>query len=75
MYYIERKGCTAVVGAVHALATYRRAVVELLAEAGGLRFGNGYEHDYIDFASEKSGFLRVSTPKLMVYHGQYLPDG
>ena len=75
-YYIERKGCTAVVGAVHALATYRRAVVEAFSKKPvELRFGNGYEHDYIDFASEKSGFLRVSTPKLMAYHmGNTLPD-
>ncbi|URW79291.1 glycosyltransferase family A protein [Xiashengella succiniciproducens] len=75
-YYLKRKNCIAMVGAVHALATYRREVVDRFnKDRVLLRFGNGYEHEYIDFAAEKSGYLRLSTPSLLAYHmGNTLPQ-
>jgi len=68
-YYIEKNGCKALAGAVHALATYRREVVKGFSNKRVAHvFKNGYEHDYIDFAPEREGFLRLSTPQLLAYH-------
>lgn len=68
-YFVKRGPCVAVFGAVHALATFRREVVKGFNPSKvPFVFRNGYEHEFIDFAAERSGFLRLSTPRLWAYH-------
>jgi len=75
-YYFEKNSIIAVSGAVHALATFRKITVEGFSKKNvEFVFKNGYEHDYIDYASEKNGYIRLSTPKLFAYHlGNTIPD-
>jgi hypothetical protein len=69
-YYLkDNKGNVALLGAVHALATYRRSVIDAFnRQKVDYVFKNGYEHHYIDFAVEKTGYLRMSSPKGYAYH-------
>lgn len=68
-YYVRRNSTTAVVGAVHALATYRRNVVDAFNRHRVEHvFRNGYEHEYIDFAAERQGYMRLSSPVGFAYH-------
>ncbi|MFT3739993.1 MAG: glycosyltransferase family A protein [Breznakibacter sp.] len=75
-YYVRNGNVTAVLGAVHALATYRRQVVDAFnARHVEHVFRNGYEHDYIDFAAERQGYLRLSSPSGYAYHmGNTVPE-
>lgn len=75
-YVLQRDGHTVVLGAVHALATFRREVVQQFnQDKVPWVFKNGYEHEYLDVAAEKTGYLRVSTPDLWAYHlGNTVPQ-
>ena len=75
-YYIEKKGQTAILGAVHALATFRKEVTQNFnLKHVDYVFKNGYEHEYIDYSVERNGYLRVSSPTLFAYHlGNTIPE-
>ncbi|MCL2072931.1 MAG: glycosyltransferase [Marinilabiliaceae bacterium] len=74
-YYIKKNNVIAILGAVHALATFRKEVVQgFNANSVDFVFKNGYEHEFIDFSTEKNGYIRLSTPKLFAYHlGNTIP--
>jgi len=74
-YYIQKSNCTALLGAVHALATFRKEITgNFNTQKVDYVFKNGYEHEYIDYSIEKHGYLRLSTPKLYAYHlGNTIP--
>jgi hypothetical protein len=68
-YYLKKNNKIAILGAVHALATFRKETTQgFNTKKVEFVFKNGYEHEYIDYAIEKNGYLRVSTPKLYAYH-------
>ena len=75
-YYVGSNNRQAIVGAVHALATYRRVVVDgFNHDKVEHVFRNGYEHEYIDFSAERQGLLRLSTKELYAYHmGNTIPE-
>jgi hypothetical protein len=75
-YFAEHESCIALFGAVHALATFRREVVRGFNPSKVSEvFRNGYEHDFIDLAAERKGYLRMSTPRLWAYHlGNSVPE-
>ena len=75
-YYFEKNNVIAISGAVHALATFRKEVVQgFSATPVEYIFKNGYEEKHIDFSVEKNGYIRVSTPKLYAYHlGNTIPE-
>jgi len=75
-YYIEKNNQIAILGAVHALATFRKEVAQKFnTKPVNYVFKNGYEVEYIDFSIERNGYLRVSTPTLFAYHlGNTIPE-
>ena len=75
-YYFEKNNKIAVLGAVHALATFRKKTIQGFSTQNvEFVFKNGYEHEYIDYVSEKNGYLRLSTPQLFAYHlGNTIPE-
>lgn len=74
-YYIKNKSVTACMGATHALATFKRDIIQKLPfKKVEFVFKNGYEYNYIDFIVEQLGYYRLSTVKCHAYHmGNTLP--
>ncbi len=74
-YYIRNKSFIACLGATHALATFKRDIIQKLPfKKVEFVFKNGYEYNYIDFIVEQLGYYRLSTVKCNAYHmGNTLP--
>lgn len=75
-YHLNRKGVIALPGAVHALATMKRDIIDHLPKRKiEVVFRNGYEQQHLDYFSERMGYVRLSTPKCWAYHmGNTIPD-
>jgi len=75
-YYLKKNNQIALLGAVHALATFRKEVTNRFnPKLVEYIFKRGYEEEYIDMIVEKSGYLRLSTAKLFAYHmGNTIPE-
>ena len=75
-YYLNRNSVIALPGAVHALATMKRDIIDHLPKRKiEVVFRNGYEQQHLDYFSERMGYVRLSTPKCWAYHmGNTIPE-
>ncbi|MBN2744045.1 glycosyl transferase family 2 [Breznakibacter xylanolyticus] len=74
-YYLRHDDMVAIPGAVHALATMKRDIIDQLPKRKvDVVFKNGYEQTYLDYFSERLGYVRLSTPNCYAYHmGNTIP--
>ncbi|MFD0835494.1 glycosyltransferase family A protein [Mariniflexile aquimaris] len=66
-YYLKNN-VTAVLGAGHFCATYRKAIFNFETEFPEMKFINGYEDIYLDEPADRNGWYRLSTAKSYAYH-------
>lgn len=70
IYMAYKDGCqSAIVGATHCVATYRRTLLELQQKKQiKTVFKNGLEYKYLDVVPDLYGFYRLSTMHCYAYH-------
>jgi hypothetical protein len=66
-YYIKSKP-SALLGANHYVATYRRKVLSYHSDFPEKKFKKGYEEKFLDEPADILGYYRLSTGKSFAYH-------
>lgn len=67
-YILKSNNEFAVIGSFHVVGTYRTQIFRNEYEVPDLVFKNSYEEKFIDFMSDKSGLIKLSTLKSYIYH-------
>ena len=66
--YFLNKEKTAIAGACHFVATYRKEIFDLKIPFPELKFENGYEEYFLDDKVDRLGLYRLSTTENFAYH-------
>ncbi|WP_424494762.1 glycosyltransferase family A protein [Salinimicrobium sp. GXAS 041] len=66
--YFLKKKMSAVIGAGHFVATYRKEIFNKDQPFPVWKFENGFEDTYLDEPADKLGWYRLSTPSTFAYH-------